>query len=50
MAQPTNTTNKNANVGFCSLTINARNVATRPKPTICIISIGHHPLSLEQEH
>ena len=43
MMQPTNTTNKNANEGFCSFTMRAKKVATRPKPTIWIISMTQHP-------
>ena len=42
MMTPTKTVNKNANIGFCSFTIRAKNVVINPKPTIWIISMAQH--------
>lgn len=39
MTQPTKTIKRKAKLGFCSLTIKARKVATSAMPTIFMISI-----------
>jgi len=43
MAHPVNTINKKARLGFCSLIINERKVATRAIPIIWKISIVDPP-------
>lgn len=48
MTHPTNTTNKNAKVGFCSLMMSDKNVPIKPNPTICMISMAHPPFTLER--
>ena len=47
MLHPTNTINRKAKFGFCSLMIKARKVATRATPTILIISMAKPSLSIE---